>query len=168
MAVGNYRGKNDQNIGCAVVTVSDSRTEATDTSGKLAIRLIDEAGHRTISYEVVPDQREAIVVAVEKAALRKEASAVILTGGTGVAGGDVTIEAVQSLFVKDIPGFGEIFRMLSYEEIGSAAMMSRSAAGIYHGKAVFALPGSPGAVRLAMEKLILPELPHLVYELRKE
>lgn len=156
-------------VTCKVITVSDTRTEETDKSGQLMISLLKESGYLIADYVIVKDNREEI----EKEVLRGGANAsidVILTnGGTGIAKRDVTIETVQALFEKEINGFGELFRMLSYtEDIGSSAILSRAIAGVVGNKAVFSTPGSTGAVRLAMNKLILPELGHIVSELKKD
>ncbi len=148
-------------VGCAIVTVSDSRTPATDRSGPLIREMLDAAGHAVSSYEVIPDDLTRIRQAVAEACARGSTGAVIVTGGTGVAARDVTPEAVAPLLEKGLPGFGELFRMLSYHEIGPAAMLSRATAGVCGRVVVFVLPGSVAAVCLAMEKLILPQLGHL-------
>lgn len=148
----------------AVVTVSDTRTLETDKGGALVAEQLEASGHTVASRTVVPDEPEAIRAAVEGALTAEGIRAVILTGGTGVAPRDRTPESVQPLLEREIPGFGELFRMLSYEEIGSAALLSRALAGLARGRVVFVLPGSSGAVRLALDKLILPELGHLAAE----
>ena len=151
-------------LSARVITVSDSRTLETDTGGQLIAELLAAHGHRALSREIVRDEPTAIQAAL-RAALEKEGThAVILTGGTGVAPRDVTPESVEPMLERIIPGFGELFRMLSFEEIGSAAVLSRALAGLAGGRVVFVLPGSRGAVRLAMERLILPELGHLAAE----
>jgi molybdenum cofactor biosynthesis protein B len=147
-----------------VVTVSDSRTEATDTSGRAARELIEAAGHVVAGYRIVKDEPALVADLVREVAETRAADVVVTTGGTGISTRDSTYEAVASLLDKRLDGFGELFRMLSYAEIGSAAMMSRAVAGLHRGVAVFATPGSTGAVRLALEKLIIPELGHLVFE----
>ena len=151
----------------AIVTVSDTRTAETDTGGQRVFDLLTEAGHRVAQREIVPDEPEKIAGSLEALLDRGDVRAVILTGGTGVAPRDRTPEAIAPLLERVIPGFGELFRMLSYEDIGSAALLSRALAGMSRGVVVFALPGSRGAVQLAMEKLILPELGHLVAEAAK-
>ena len=147
-----------------VLTVSDTRTLETDTGGRRVDDLLRAAGHPVVGREIVKDEPSEIAAAVERVLSRGEARALILTGGTGVAPRDVTPEAVLPLLDREIPGFGELFRMLSFEEIGSAALLSRACAGVARGVVVFALPGSRGAVQLAMQRLILPELGHLAAE----
>lgn len=147
-----------------VITVSDTRTRADDTGGALVAELLEAEGHRVVGREIVPDDLEEIRAALEKLLALEGTQAVILTGGTGVAPRDITPEAIAPLFDRSLPGFGELFRMLSYEEIGAAAMLSRATAGLVGERVVFALPGSRGAIRTALEKLILPELGHLVGE----
>jgi molybdenum cofactor biosynthesis protein B len=147
-----------------VITVSDSRTLETDTGGALVAELLAAQGHPVVSREIVPDEPQAIQAALRAALEEEGTGAVILTGGTGIAPRDVTPESVTPLLERVIPGFGELFRMLSFEEIGSAALLSRALAGLARGRVVFVLPGSRGAVRLGMERLILPELGHLAGE----
>jgi molybdenum cofactor biosynthesis protein B len=149
-----------------VVTASDSRAEAEDASGAYLRRSAEGAGHEVAGYRLVQDEPEQIRAALEAAAAAG-ADAVIVNGGTGIAARDRSYEAVAGLLEKRIDGFGELFRSLSYAEIGSAAMLSRAVAGVWQGRAVFSVPGSPGAVRLAWEKLIGPELGHVVREIRK-
>jgi len=156
-----------RDVPTAVVTVSDTRTLETDTGGALVVDFLEAAGHLVTNREIVADEPEAIRAAVSQALARADTRAVILTGGTGVAPRDVTPESVEPLLDRVIPGFGELFRALSFEEIGSAALLSRAMAGVACERVVFALPGSRGAVRLAMEKLILPELGHLAAEAQK-
>lgn len=151
-------------VATAIITVSDTRTLETDTGGALAAELLAAAGHEVASREIVRDEPAAIRGALEAALARDGVRAVVLTGGTGVAPRDVTPETVAPLLEREIPGFGELFRMLSYEEIGSAALLSRALAGLVRGRVVFVLPGSRGAVRLAIEKLVAPELGHLAAE----
>lgn len=156
-------------VRCKVITVSDSRTEDTDKSGKLMKEMLVSAGHKIVDYVIVKDEAEPIKDEVLKGCSNPDIDVVLTNGGTGIAKRDVTIETVQSLFDKEIPGFGEIFRILSYQEdIGSAAILSRAAAGVVNDSAVFSTPGSTGAVRLAMEKLIIPEIGHVVRELKKD
>ena len=150
----------------AIVTVSDTRTLETDASGAAIEALVQEAGHRVVRREVVLDDAAAIAAVMEPSLASGDIEAVVLTGGTGVGPRDVTVEAVSPLLDKALPGFGELFRMLSYEEVGSAALLSRATAGVARGKVVFALPGSVRAARLAMIRLVLPELGHLVHEVR--
>ncbi|HJU64450.1 MAG TPA: molybdenum cofactor biosynthesis protein B [Gemmatimonadaceae bacterium] len=156
-----------ESIRCAVITVSDTRTEATDESGKLIQQLLTGAGHTIVRYVLLPNV-EALVTSHVAELLGDDADAVILTGGTGLGEKDRTVEAVQPLLDKELPGFGELFRFLSYQEqIGSAAILSRAVAGGARRTLVVALPGSRAAVELALTKILLPELKHLVWELRK-
>lgn len=150
-----------------VITVSDSRTPETDTGGALVAELLDTANHPVIARNIVPDEPSAIEAALEGALKEPGARAVIFTGGTGVAPRDQTPDTLEPLLDRLIPGFGELFRMLSYEEIGSAALLSRATAGLVRGCVVFVIPGSRGAVQLAMEKLIVPEIAHLAGESTK-
>ncbi len=154
-------------IGYAVVTVSDSRTEATDGGGHLLAARIAASGARLARRTLVHDEIDAIRTAVREAIADGAVDAVLVTGGTGVAPRDVTIEAVRPLFDKELPGFGELFRSLSHAEIGAAAMLSRATAGVAGGRAIFLLPGAPAALALAMDRLILPELAHLLAQARR-
>ena len=155
-----------RSVRLAVVTVSDSRTRETDEGGALVADLATRAGHAVADRALVRDDAHAIRVALRDA-LQAGADAIVFTGGTGIAPRDVTIEALAPRFGKRIPGFGELFRMLTFQELGSVAMASRAEAGVVGGALVFLLPGSPDACRLAMERLILPELGHLVGQLRR-
>lgn len=154
-------------VSCGIITVSDTRTKETDKSGQLILELLKAAGHPVTAYHITKDEPTQIRPLLETLLADPAVQAVIINGGTGVAKRDVTFDAIQGMLEKQLPGFGELFRLLSYEDIGSAAMLSRAAAGIAKGKVIFSLPGSSGAVRLGMEKLILPEMPHVVYELNK-
>jgi molybdenum cofactor biosynthesis protein B len=151
-------------VATAVITVSDTRTPETDTGGDRVAELLAGRGHPVVSREIVPDEPAAIAGALRAQLARDDVRAVILTGGTGVAPRDVTPEAVEPLLDRVVPGFGELFRALSYADIGSAALLSRALAGLASGRVVFVLPGSRGAVKLAMEKLVLPEIGHLAAE----
>lgn len=156
-------------VTCMVITVSDTRTKETDKSGQLMMELLDRAGHRTAEYLLIPDEPESIRAAIEQGIANNEVEVILLNGGTGIAARDTTYETVSSLLEKEMPGFGEIFRYLSYvEDIGSAAILSRAVAGTRKGKAIFSTPGSSGAVKLAMNKIIIPEIGHVVRELRKD
>ena len=148
----------------AIVTVSDTRTLETDTGGALVEEMLKAGGQEVVNRRIVPDEPAAIRAALAECRKEASAAAIIFTGGTGVAPRDVTPDTLEPELDRVIPGFGEIFRMLSYEDIGSAALLSRAIAGLVEGKVVFVIPGSRGAVRLAMEKLILPELGHLAGE----
>ena len=150
-----------------MLTVSDTRTLATDGSGALIVELLTKAGHSCVAREIVPDEPEVVRERTRHYCEVSGCLAVLITGGTGLAARDTTCEAVAGLFEKTMDGFGELFRMLSYGEIGAAAMLSRATAGVCCGTIVFALPGSTGAVRLAVEKLVLPQLGHIAGLLRK-
>ncbi len=153
-------------VSAFVVTCSDSRDEARDESGKSLRGGLEAAGHTLCGYKVVKDDPEAIRAVLAEAA-GAGARAVLFNGGTGIGRRDSTVETLRALFEKELPGFGELFRMLSFKEIGSAAMMSRATAGTYQGMIIFVMPGSPQAVKLAMRELILPELGHAVRELTR-
>jgi molybdopterin adenylyltransferase len=154
-------------VGCAIITVSDSRTEDTDGSGRLIRELLEGAGHTVCRYAIVRDDSGEICTQIATAINEPACQAILLSGGTGVAPRDTTYEAVVSLLEKRLDGFGELFRMLSFEEIGSGAMLSRAVAGVHSGRVIFCMPGSVGAVRLGMTRLIIPELGHIVSELRR-
>ena len=167
MSAGEHKAQAPSAVGCYVVTVSDTRTLDTDTSGRAIRDLLEQAGHVVTGYAIVRDEPSHVSALVRERLGDPATHVVITTGGTGISARDATYEAVAALLDKRLDGFGEIFRMLSFHEIGSAAMMSRATAGTIGRKAVFVLPGSLAAVRLAMEKLILPELGHVVQQLRK-
>jgi molybdenum cofactor biosynthesis protein B len=150
-----------------VLTVSDTRTAATDTSGQAIVDLLTAAGHHVTGKAIEKDEPEPVAELVRQQATIADADAIITTGGTGLTSRDSTFEAIDGLLHKRLPGFGELFRMLSYQDIGSASMMSRAAAGTIGGVVVISLPGAEAAVRLAMTKLVLPELGHLVQQARK-
>ena len=167
--MGHHEHKHEapRRVRLGVVTASDTRGEAEDESGRFLREAAVAAGHEVVSYRVVPDERVAILGALAGAAAAG-AEAVVVNGGTGIALRDRTYEAVTGLLEKRLDGFGELFRMLSFAEIGSAAMLSRAVAGTIGGRAVFSMPGSRAAVGLAWEKLIGPELGHVLRELRKD
>ena len=144
---------------CAVITISDTRTAESDGSGRRIQELLGAHGHSVEHYQILEDEPELIATAVRS--VPEAAEVIIINGGTGLAQRDTTFEAVSRLLEKEIAGFGELFRMLSYEQIGSAAMLSRATAGVVRHHVVFSLPGSTAAVELAMTKLILPELGHI-------
>jgi molybdenum cofactor biosynthesis protein B len=150
-----------------VVTVSDTRTLADDRGGQLVVEMLTAVGHQVMRREIVPDDPGRIRGLLGELADANTIDAVLITGGTGIAARDQTFETVSQLLTKPLPGYGEIFRMLSYDDIGPAAMLSRAIGGLIGHVVVLTMPGSPAAVRLAMEKLICPELSHLVYEARK-
>jgi len=151
-------------VGCYVITVSDTRTEDTDTGGRAVADLLTEAGHQIVGRTIVNDDAELLRDCIGRQLANPAVQAIITTGGTGIASRDCTYEAVSAMLWKRIDGFGELFRMLSYAQIGAAAMMSRAVAGTIAGRVVVSLPGSEAGVRLAMEKLVVPELGHLVRE----
>ena len=154
-------------VRCFVLTVSDTRTEATDTGGRAVAELLASAGHHVVGRAIVRDDAAVVRSAVETQIASAGVDAVITTGGTGITSRDTTYEAVAALLEKRLDGFGELFRMLSYEQIGAAAMMSRATAGLARGHIIIVLPGSEAAVRLAMEKLVIPELGHLIQQARR-
>ncbi len=161
-----HRADDIASVNCAIMTVSDTRTEKTDKTGPLIRELLEGAGHQVSSYQIIPDEPDRVRRCVGALCDEAACHAVLISGGTGLAPRDSTYEAVVALLEKRLDGFGELFRSLSFAEIGSAAMLSRAVAGVCRATAVFSLPGSTGAVRLAMDKLILPELGHLSALLR--
>lgn len=148
----------------ALVTVSDSRTPETDVNAHYLRGVIEEAGHRVASYDLVRDEPAEVIAALERIATAGEARIALFNGGTGISRRDTTYDALSARLEKTLPGFGEIFRMLSYDQVGAAAILSRATAGTYRGLIVLSTPGSPAAVRLAWEKLIAPEIQHLAWE----
>lgn len=156
-----------RSVGCMIITCSDTRTPETDTSGQLIQKLLKENGHTIATYHLVKDEPEQIKARISDGVANDSVQAIIINGGTGISRRDSTFEAVDGMLEKRLDGFGEVFRFLTYQEIGSPAIMSRATAGIIKGRILFSTPGSENAVRLAMEKLILPELGHLVKELTK-
>jgi molybdenum cofactor biosynthesis protein B len=166
MSIAEHKEKGKRSIRCFVVTVSDTRDESTDTSGQTIKQLLAAEGHQAAGYRIVKDEPVQIQALLIQALGNGDLDAVIVNGGTGIAPRDGTYEVVSRLLDKKLDGFGEIFRYLSYLDIGSAAIMSRAAAGTAGGKVLISLPGSSGAVKLAMEKLILPEIRHMVSQLQ--
>jgi molybdopterin adenylyltransferase len=167
MAHEQHRHEAPRSVAVYVVTASDTRGEAEDESGRFLRDALLAAGHQETGYRIVKDEPAQLRAALD-AARAAGADAILVNGGTGIAGRDRTYEAVAGLLEKRLDGFGELFRMLSFQEIGSAAMLSRAVAGVWDGRAVFSVPGSLPAVRLAWEKLIRPELGHVIHELRKD
>jgi molybdenum cofactor biosynthesis protein B len=151
-------------VGCFVLTVSDTKATETDTSGAVIRDLLTAAGHRVAGSRIVRDEPAEVARIVREVCARDDVQAVVLTGGTGITSRDSTYEAVEALLDKRLPGFGELFRMLSFQEVGPAAMLSRAQMGIHARRIVVSLPGSPNACRLALEKLLIPELGHLLRE----
>ncbi|MEJ5309793.1 MAG: molybdenum cofactor biosynthesis protein B [Anaerolineae bacterium] len=153
-------------IPVALVTVSDSRTEATDTNKPYLEAALAAAGHRLVAYRLIKDEPDQVLAVLDELA-GSEARIILFNGGTGISRRDTTIDVLSAKLEKHLVGFGELFRMLSYEQIGSAAMFSRATAGTYRGKVIISTPGSPAAVQLAWEKLIAPELQHLAWEVAR-
>jgi len=166
MSVAEHKEKGKKSVGCFVLTVSDTRDESTDQSGQLIKNLLAEHGHRMAGYRIVKDEPVEIESLLKQTLKNSEVEAVIVNGGSGIAPRDGTYEVIDRFLDKRLYGFGEIFRFLSYQDIGSAAIMSRAVAGSAQGKVLISLPGSRGAVELAMRRLILPELGHLVSQLQ--
>jgi molybdopterin adenylyltransferase len=167
VTVGEHKAEAPRAIGCYVLTVSDTRTEDTDTSGRAIRDLLTQAGHTVTGHAIVRDEPARVATLVRGWLADPATRVIIATGGTGISSRDTTYEAINALLEKRLDGFGELFRMLSFHDIGSAAMMSRATAGTVGRTAIFVLPGSLAAVRLAMEKLIVPELGHVVQQLEK-
>lgn len=166
MSVHEHKEKGKKSIRCLVVTVSDTRDESSDTSGQTIKQLLTGEGHQTTGYRIVKDEPLDIQALLDQALGQNDVDAIIVNGGTGISPRDGTFEVVERFLEKKLDGFGEIFRYLSYLDIGSAAIMSRAAAGTARGKVLISLPGSKGAVTLAMEKLILPEIRHMVSQVQ--
>jgi len=162
-----HKAAGPSTVGCYVLTVSDTRTADTDTSGRAIRELLDAAEHTVTGHAIVPDDPAEVATTVTRALADPATQVVITTGGTGITSRDDTFEAIDRLLEKRLDGFGELFRMLSFQEIGAAAMLSRATAGTASRKAIFVLPGSEHAVRLAMTRLILPELGHVVQQVSR-
>lgn len=167
MSLEEHKAHAPKSVGCWVATVSDTRTTLTDTSGKAILSMLTAQGHVVVGYSIIKDEPSQIEQLIQDCVANPMVQAVILNGGTGISKRDQTVEALERLFEKRLEGFGELFRSLSFGEIGSAALLSRATAGLVRGKVVVALPGSEAAVRLGMERLILPELGHMVGEAAK-
>jgi molybdenum cofactor biosynthesis protein B len=156
-----HRENAPASVACAVVTVSDTRTLADDRSGAAIVELLEQAGHTVAERVLIPDEPDELDMAIRELVVHPSVAAVLITGGTGAAPRDQTPDTLRRLFTKELPGFGELFRVLSFQEIGAAAMLSRACGGLIDRTVVLLMPGSTAAVRLAMERLILPELGHL-------
>lgn len=167
-SVHRHRHSAPRELAIAVITVSDTRGAKTDSGGDLLAEGLSAAGHKVVARRWVPDDRALIRAELDALLGDPSVQVILLTGGSGLAPRDVTPEALAGLFEREIPGFGELFRMLSYDEIGAAAMLSRATAGVAKGRIIAALPGSRGALRLALERLLIPELGHLYGEANKE
>jgi molybdopterin adenylyltransferase len=158
----------EQPIGVGIVTVSDTRTPATDRNHHYLSERLEGLGHFVTAYEIIPDEPDAVEKALQTMTEHPEARIVIFNGGTGISPRDTTYDVISRKLEKVLPGFGELFRMLSWDEVGAAAMLSRATAGVYNNTVVFSTPGSTNAVKTAVEKLILPELNHLAWEIVRE
>lgn len=156
-----------RSVRCYVLTISDSKTPETDTSGQTIRELLTAGGHQVTGHSIVRDEPSQVQEVLEAQCRDPHVQAIIMTGGTGITSRDSTYEAIEGFLDKRLPGFGELFRFLSYQEIGAAAMLSRTQAGVARGRLIFSLPGSPHACRLALEKLIVPELGHMVHEVNR-
>ncbi|HHF56527.1 MAG TPA: MogA/MoaB family molybdenum cofactor biosynthesis protein [Thermoplasmatales archaeon] len=167
MGVEEHKKHAIQNISFALITVSDSRNEATDESGALIKEMAGKEGHSITEYRIIKNDRKEIEDVVKELLDRRDVDAILFCGGTGISSKDITVDTVKPFLEKELPGFGEMFRMLSMQEIGTAAMLSRAIAGIARRKAIFCIPGSKNAVKLAMEKIILEECGHILWEARK-
>lgn len=154
-------------VRCAVITVSDTRTVETDTGGQTLIERLTSAGHSIVQRSIIPDEPDLMRATLQQLGERSDIDAVLLTGGTGITRRDQTYETVSSLLSKPLPGYGELFRMLSYQQIGTAALLSRAVGGLMGHIVVLTMPGSTAAVQLAMDQVILPELGHLVREAQR-
>jgi len=166
-SVHEHRAQAPDRVRAAIVTVSDTRTLETDQGGALIEELMLGAGHVVVGRQLVKDEIDRIRAAVRESLEARGVDVILITGGTGIAPRDVTPEAIAPLLERSLPGFGELFRMLSYEEVGPAAMLSRAMAGVARAKLIVALPGSRGAIRTALEELLLPEMGHLIAQARK-
>lgn len=166
-AVHEHKNHAPTSVPCLVITCSDTRTPETDGSGQLLMRMLKDAGHTVVAYYIIKDEPGQILFRINQGIANSVAQAIIINGGTGISHRDSTFEAVDRILEKRLDGFGEIFRYLTYQEIGSAAIMTRAIAGVVKGRVIFSIPGSEHAVKLAMEALILPELPHVIQQLSK-
>ena len=162
-----HKEKAGKSVKCFIITVSDSRTPDTDESGKVISDVLKNNGHYITGYVILKDEPKVVCEYVRDEALEEDVEAIIINGGTGISSRDSTFEAIDSILEKRLTGFGELFRYLSYKEIGSSAIMSRACAGVLNKKIIISMPGSESAVRLAMSKLILPELSHMVWEVNR-
>ncbi len=159
-----HKQKAPRSVSCAVLIVSDSRTERDDESGTLIRQKLSQSGHRVMFYSILKNEADSIKKKIYELLKQQELQVIITSGGTGVSHRDITVETIIPILEKKLDGFGQLFRFLSYQEIGTAAIMSRAFAGVAQGKVILCLPGSPGAANLAMDKIILPEIGHMVRE----
>jgi molybdenum cofactor biosynthesis protein B len=165
--VNQHRFEAPRQVRFAVITVSDTRTLDTDLGGQTVVELLGEAGQILVHREITPDEPPAMTAVIRQLVARDDVDAILMTGGTGVSSRDQTFETVSALLTKTLPGYGELFRQLSFEQIGAAAMLSRALGGVIDGTVLLTMPGSPAAVELAMRRLILPEIGHILRELRR-
>lgn len=169
MSVHEHKQEAPKSVTCMVLTVSDTRTKETDKSGQLMKKMLEDAGFQVAFHEIVKDDYSAIQDRIRRADQNEKIEALLINGGTGITFRDTTYEAVSGMLDKELPGFGELFRYLSYDkDIGSAAILSRAVAGVRGKTAIFSTPGSSGAVKLAMNELIIPELSHVMREIYKD
>jgi molybdenum cofactor biosynthesis protein B len=159
-----HKEKSPRSVTCAVLTISDSRTEQDDESGKLLREKLSQNGHKVLAYAILKNDAVAIRRKIEELLKLADLQVIITSGGTGISHRDITIEIISPILNKKLDGFGELFRFLTYQEIGTGSMMSRAMAGVVGGKVIICLPGSLGAVTLALDKIILPEIGHMVRE----
>ena len=152
----------------AIVTVSDTRTPETDANRQYIEKRMAELGHQVAAYRLIKDEPDQVAAAIQELTIMPEFQLILFNGGTGISPRDTTYDVVSKYLEKTLPGFGELFRMLSFQEVGAAAMFSRATAGVYHGKLIFSMPGSPNAVQVALEKLIIPEINHLAWEIARK
>ena len=164
MSYQEHKQKAPRSVSCAVLTISDSRTELDDESGKLIRQKLSQNGHRVMFYAILKNEADSIKKKIYELLKQQELQVIITSGGTGVSHRDITVETIAPILEKKLDGFGQLFRFLSYQEIGTAAIMSRAFAGVAQRKVILCLPGSPGAANLAMDKIILPEIGHMVRE----
>jgi molybdenum cofactor biosynthesis protein B len=159
-----HKHNSPNSVSCAVLTLSDTRTERNDESGRIIRQKLSETGHRVILYYILKNESDSILEKIYELLKEEELQVIITSGGTGISHRDITVETISPILEKKLDGFGELFRFLTYNEIGTGSIMSRAIAGMAGGKVILCLPGSPEAINLAMEKIILPELGHLVRE----
>ncbi len=164
MSYQEHKQKAPQSVSCAVLTISDTRTERDDESGMLIRQKLSQNGHQVLSYAILKDDAASLKKKVFELLSHEELQVIIINGGTGVSRRDITVDTIYPILEKELDGFGELFRLLTYQEMGTASIMSRTIGGVARGKVILCLPGSPDAAKLAMDKIILPELGHLVRE----
>jgi molybdenum cofactor biosynthesis protein B len=159
-----HHERSRKNVNVAIVVVSDSRTQDTDESGKVASDLLEKKGHTIVEHHLIGNDRDAIANTLSEMTNRADIDVILTIGGTGISKKDITVDVLSPLMEKKLEGFGEMFRMMSFRQIGAGALMSRSTAGVINGKVVMCLPGSTAAIRLAVRRIIIPEIGHMVYE----